>query len=506
MSIADARPHPPGREGRRRAAVNWSLLRAAVAVTVLGVVLAVVVAPVGASSRLNVGAHLLTTSNLPLGWRVDHAKNAWIDLGATPCLGGMAGKGGSAHDRGTVSFVEGSSLPAFTESLATGTTVSAEFDRAKAVLGQCHSLTLTVQSRPVEATFTTMSFPVVGTTSSAYSLRLTTSGVLIGADIVLFRSRSVFGEVAFVALGTPTLGTVEAFADEAAAKAAGRAVSPPPSVSVTSAPVQIAHTASGSVAYREVGSGPPLVMIMGFAGTMETWDPRLVDALAHHYKVVTFDNAGVGGTSALRSPLTIDAMANQTSALITTLGLEQPDILGWSMGTMIAQALAVLHPTQVNRLVLCAAYPGTTTVAPSQKAINALTSGTFAQVSADLFPSNQKAAAVAYELSVAGYPKHPSAPASTVAAQQTAILEWWHGIDHAGKKTKKISAPTLVADGTADRLDPVANDRRVAMLIPGTQLALYRDAGHAFLFQDEARVVARIESFLEGPTASSTSW
>ena len=76
MSIADARPHPPGREGRRRAAVNWSLLRAAVAVTVLGVVLAVVVAPVGASSRLNVGAHLLTTSNLPLGWRVDHAKNA----------------------------------------------------------------------------------------------------------------------------------------------------------------------------------------------------------------------------------------------------------------------------------------------------------------------------------------------------------------------------------------------------------------------------------------------
>ena len=51
-------------------------------------------------------------------------------------------------------------------------------------------------------------------------------------------------------------------------------------------------------------------------------------------------------------------MANQTSALIAALGLGQPDVLGWSMGSMIAQALAVLHPDQVRRLVLCASWPG----------------------------------------------------------------------------------------------------------------------------------------------------
>ena len=62
-------------------------------------------------------------------------------------------------------------------------------------------------------------------------------------------------------------------------------------------------------------------------------------------------------------------MANQTSALIDTLGLGRPDVLGWSMGGMIAQALAVLHPAQVRRLVLCATYPGTGTVVPSQAAI-----------------------------------------------------------------------------------------------------------------------------------------
>ena len=72
-----------------------------------------------------------------------------------------------------------------------------------------------------------------------------------------------------------------------------------------------------------------------------------------------FDNSGDGRTQQLPLPLTIDAMAGQTSALISTLGLGRPDVLGWSMGGMIAQALAVLHPAQVRRLVLCATYPGT---------------------------------------------------------------------------------------------------------------------------------------------------
>ena len=137
----------------------------------------------------------------------------------------------------------------------------------------------------------------------------------------------------------------------------------PGTASVVSAPVRIAHTRLGAVGYRAVGSGPPLVLIMGYSGTMEVWDPRLVHALARHNRVVMFDNAGVGRTQPLHgeqtATLTIDAMADQTSALIGTLGLGRPDVLGWSMGGMIAQALAVLHPAQVRRLVLCATYPGT---------------------------------------------------------------------------------------------------------------------------------------------------
>ena len=107
-----------------------------------------------------------------------------------------------------------------------------------------------------------------------------------------------------------------------------------------------------------------------------------------------FDNAGIDGTAALPSPLSIDAMANQTGALITTLHLKEANVLGWSMGSMIAQALAIRHPSQVRRLILLATFPGLGNAdQPSQKAVNALTSGNPAATQADLFPANQTLAA-----------------------------------------------------------------------------------------------------------------
>ena len=269
--------------------------------------------------------------------------------------------------------------------------------------------------------------------------------------------------------------------------------------SVVSVPVRAVQTKLGTIAYRVLGSGPPLVLIMGYAGTMEVWDPRFVDDLARHYEVVIFDNAGVGHTQTLPPPLTIDAMANQTSALITRLGLGRPNVLGWSMGSMIAQALAVLHPSQVRRLVLLAAFPGTGKVArPSQTAINALTSGNQRELAADLFPRNRGSAYSAYAADTSAYPASPSAPPVTVTRQARAVSEWWNGTDPAGERTTKISSPALIADGAADRIDPLSNSRTLAKLIPRSRLVLYPDAGHAFLFQDATAVALAIESFLDG--------
>ena len=152
-------------------------------------------------------------------------------------------------------------------------------------------------------------------------------------------------------------------------------------------------------------------------------------------------------------------MADQTSALINRLGLGRPDVLGWSMGGMIAQALAVLHPAQVRRLVLCATYPGT------GAAMRALAGG-HARPAAD-FPANQVSAYDAFKAAIAEYPAAPAAAAATKAAQAGAVTEWWNGTDPAGRKIARISVPTLIADGTDDQLDPVANDHTLARLIPG---------------------------------------
>lgn len=133
-----------------------------------------------------------------------------------------------------------------------------------------------------------------------------------------------------------------------------------PVASVAKTSVTVADTKRGAVGYRSVGSGPPLVLVMGFGSSMEDWDPTFVDDLARTRRVVVFDNAGIGKSTALASKkLTISGMADQTSALIDALGLGTPDVLGWSMGGMVAQALAVRHPDQVRRLVLSATQPGT---------------------------------------------------------------------------------------------------------------------------------------------------
>ena len=275
-------------------------------------------------------------------------------------------------------------------------------------------------------------------------------------------------------------------------------------VSVTSMSAEVAQTTLGPVGYREVGSGPPLVLIMGYAGTMETWEPQFLDTLALHFRVVVFDNAGIGSTQALPSPLTVDAMANQTSALISALGLGRPDVLGWSMGGMIAQALAVLHPAQVRRLVLCATFPGVGGVTPPQAAINDLTNGSGVDV---MYPANQAMANDAFTGEVESYPSAAAVPASVISAQRRAALWWFDGADAAGRRTSEITAATLVADGSQDQLDAVANSRTIARLIPQAKLLFYPDAGHGFLFQEGTPFAVTVESFLSGaarPASTAT--
>jgi pimeloyl-ACP methyl ester carboxylesterase len=266
---------------------------------------------------------------------------------------------------------------------------------------------------------------------------------------------------------------------------------------VLTAPVRIVRTADGTVAYRELGSGPALLLIMGGGLSMDGWPPSFVDALAAHHKVVVFDNAGVGRTSAVSAPalLSITAMASQTSALISALRLRRPAVLGWSMGGMIAQALAVSHPAQVSRLILAATAVGTGKGVPIPQPTAAEFDRSPMKVVGLLFPKNQAAAARAYLNDILQYPGYYGISVVAYRSQYLAVQRWVAGQDAAGRLVGDLRVPTLVADGIQDQYIGTANDRLLASSVPGAKLLLFDDAGHAFWFQDAARFVRAVETF-----------
>src|SRR5947208_3762382 len=139
-------------------------------------------------------------------------------------------------------------------------------------------------------------------------------------------------------------------------------VAPPgASAALTAAPAPTRTVRVGKLrlAYRSVGTGRPLVFIQGLGGSMDGWDPTFLDALAaRHHRVVVFDNEGVGRSTTLPGTLTIRRMGDDAAGLIAALHLRRADVVGWSMGGMIAHTLAVRHPRSLRRLVLLATAPG----------------------------------------------------------------------------------------------------------------------------------------------------
>lgn len=292
-------------------------------------------------------------------------------------------------------------------------------------------------------------------------------------------------------------GTVSAAAATRAAASTRAPAAATGAPDIVTAPTLVAKTHAGDVGYREVGKGSPILLIMGFGGSMDYWPPSFVDALATRHTVVVFDNAGIGETAAVPSPLSITAMAGQTSALIGALHLGRTAVLGWSMGGMIAQALAVTHPDQVSKLILAATQAGTGASLPiPAAAAAALASPNLATVLSVLFPPDQAAAAQAYVAGIVQYQGFYGASDAIKAEQTAAIAQWMTGQDPAGRRLRFIHTRTVVADGTLDQLNPVPNDQLLARGIPGARLLLYPDAGHAFLFQDAAQFVPAVERFL----------
>lgn len=262
------------------------------------------------------------------------------------------------------------------------------------------------------------------------------------------------------------------------------------------------------LAYYTRGSGEPLIMIMGFRGTMSAWDPALLGILEKKYTLIMFDHRGVGLSSDTQEDLTsISQMADDTARLIQSLGYSKAHILGWSMGTRIALELSLKRPELVETMILCSPNPGGEhQAARNMDAFTALTAPVISDEEAIsiIFPDTAegKAAGVVYQGRLAAdvligkAPNDFSVSSQTVERQARAIKTWDQG-NHLYEALPNIKVPTLVTGGLSDVLDSPENVRTVACRLPFAWTAYFPNAGHNFLSQDHERFGELAVLFIE---------
>jgi pimeloyl-ACP methyl ester carboxylesterase len=261
-------------------------------------------------------------------------------------------------------------------------------------------------------------------------------------------------------------------------------------------------------AYRDTGGedGVPLVLLQHFRGNLDNWDPALIDALAARgRRVVTFDNAGVGGSTGT-IPYTIEQMARDAIAFLNALELSQADLLGFSIGSFVAQQIALVRPAIVRRLVLASSVPqgaaGMHGWAP--EVIGAIgTPQTSQQAYLDVFftqsASSRQAGQEAQRRMYARTEDRDTATMwATREAQYDAVCTW--GIpNHALlQRLSAIEMPVFVANGDSDPMILPRYSYLLAGLIPRARVKIYPDSAHGFLFQHHAEFAADVEAFLTG--------
>jgi len=129
-------------------------------------------------------------------------------------------------------------------------------------------------------------------------------------------------------------------------------------VNIQDIPLQKVHVGDIDIAYKMFGKGDPILLISPAQADMNNWEPSLIGTLSANHTVIVFDNRGVGNTSTGIKPFFIQQFANDTAGLLDALKIQKADVLGYSLGSFIAQQLAVTHPDKVNRLVLIATTCG----------------------------------------------------------------------------------------------------------------------------------------------------
>ena len=256
-----------------------------------------------------------------------------------------------------------------------------------------------------------------------------------------------------------------------------------------------------NMSYTIRGEGDPILLIMGYSGSKNDWDPTFLDRLSANHKVVVFDNRGVSNRT-LGKNYTINQLAADAKGLLDVLNITKVDILGYSMGGMIAQELTLQHKDKVDDLIIYASYCGTknqTYVPPDELLLQfGDINGTEDEIKKRFVPYQfpkdwMEQNTEKYDKIFSSF-KLPSK--ETLQKQQKAMFDW---IDKGGscERLKDIQQDTLIIAGTADKVIPSINSEILKDKIERAQLETFVGGGHALMFQFPERLSKVINTFLD---------
>jgi pimeloyl-ACP methyl ester carboxylesterase len=263
-------------------------------------------------------------------------------------------------------------------------------------------------------------------------------------------------------------------------------------------------------AYRRFGnveeSQPPLVFLQHFRGTLDNWDPLLVDEIAAEREVILLDNTGVGLSSG-KVPRTVTEMARDAIAFLNALELTEVDLLGYSLGGMVAQEIALLRPRVVRRIVLAGTGPRGGEhqmhgwIFDIEQTANAPNNG-IDDLLHIFFDITETSRALGREYVQRAFSRkvgkdRPNGD-DVAERQYDAIVEW--GIPDASQLNRLagIRQPVLITQGDNDRMIPTINSQVLADHLPNARLRIFPDAAHGFLFQYPNEFAVLVNGFLNG--------
>jgi len=270
--------------------------------------------------------------------------------------------------------------------------------------------------------------------------------------------------------------------------------------------IRFAYRRFGRDTGQNTGNTVPLVFNMHLNGTMDHWDPAVTDGIGQDREVILFDNDGVSSTSG-EVPTSVEEMAANAAAFIKALGLAEVDVLGFSLGGLIAQELAIAEPELARRLVLVGTGPrsgeGMASLTPdAQRIFGARYENPDDLWLAVFFTPSERSQAAGLDylkrFRLRTENRDPEVSANVAPAQIAALSKWGAPRDNPYTYLKAIRQPTLVVNGGCDVIVHTVNSLILQQHIPNAQLIIYPDANHGSQYQYPALFVRHVSMFLAG--------